>query len=59
MEVCPARHGIDWFSQSGPMFPNAGQDNQAQEKHRNHLLISLLNDGLTLANPMAQLLITG
>ena len=30
------------------MIPNAGQDNQAQEKRWNHLLISMMDSGITL-----------
>ena len=41
------RQGIDRSSRSGPMIPEAGQHKQAQEKRRNYLLISPLDDGLT------------
>ena len=51
MEVGPARQGINRFSRSVPMPPDAGQDNQAQEKRWNLLLISPLDDGLTMRRP--------
>ena len=47
MELGPDRQGIDRSSRSGPMIPEAGQHKQAQEKRRNYLLISPLDDGLT------------
>ena len=40
MERVPDIQGIDGLSRLGPKIPDAGHDNQAQDKRWNHLLIT-------------------